>query len=41
MNGAVTTGEIVMDEGVEKAIQNRNSLLTVGIVLASVNFEAG
>ncbi len=41
MSGSVTTGEILIDEGAEKAVQNRKSLLTVGILLTSGNFDAG
>ncbi len=41
MSGSVTTGEIIIDEGAEKAIQDRKSLLTVGIANTSGSFDAG
>ncbi|MFN8266105.1 MAG: PUA domain-containing protein, partial [Chitinophagaceae bacterium] len=41
MSGSVTTGEIVIDAGAEKALHARKSLLTVGIKKVSGTFTAG
>ena len=41
MSGSVTTGEIVIDAGAEKALHARKSLLTVGIKKVSGTFTGG
>lgn len=40
-SGSVITGRIVLDKGAVKAIQNRKSLLTVGVVEYIGDFEKG
>jgi glutamate 5-kinase len=37
----LTTGKIHIDEGAEKALLDRNSLLSVGILQITGEFEAG
>ncbi|MFN4286461.1 MAG: glutamate 5-kinase [Lacibacter sp.] len=41
MSGSVTAGQILVDAGAEKALQQRKSLLTIGIKKATGAFTAG